>query len=68
MIKSKLIKNILVAKDNVAKEISAFTKGGKYAAGLASEGYNGGYRDALDDILLVINDIPPCKRREYWDV
>ena len=49
-------RKIRVAINNVSGEISNFSKrGGIFAGGLASEGYNGGYRDALFDILSDIS-------------
>jgi hypothetical protein len=36
-----------------------------YARGTASEGYAGGYRQALQDIILVMNGIQP-DTRDYW--
>ncbi len=39
---------------------------GFYAAGLAREGYNGGYWDALQDVLLLLNGIEPGKRGRFW--
>ena len=53
------------ARRKVNAEISDFAQGGKYAAGLASEGYAGGYRDALDDVTLLLNGVEP-HRRDYW--
>ena len=51
----------------VNEEISGFTwRGGIYAKGLASEGYNGGYRDALNDVLLALNGVKP-NRQNWWD-
>lgn len=35
-----------------------------FAPALASEGYDGGYRDALDDVLLALNGVWP--RRGFW--
>ena len=35
-------------------------------AGLASEGYAGGYRDALDDVLLALDGVPPQNRGRGW--
>jgi len=35
-----------------------------FSRGLSSEGYLGGYRDALDDIELVLNGVRPNRR---WD-
>lgn len=36
-----------------------------FSRGLASEGYAGGYRDALDDVLLALNGVTP-DRRGWW--
>ena len=36
-----------------------------YARGLSSEGYAGGYRDALYDIQLILNDVIP-DGRNWW--
>ena len=52
---------------NVSKEIKAFANQGFYAAGLASEGYNGGYRDALFDVLLILDGNSPCCKPEWWN-
>lgn len=58
-------KHILEALDKVNKEIEGFaSSGGKYARGLASEGCNGGYRDALYDVLLLMNGVVPYVR--WW--
>lgn len=61
-------------KDEVDKDISAFARSGDnygnglYARGLASEGYNGGYRDALADVMLAMRGIFPGNRgRDWWD-
>lgn len=52
---------------NVTKVISAnAARGGKYAGALASEGYDGGYRDAICDVILALNGITP-KRNGWWD-
>lgn len=37
-----------------------------YATGLASEGYVGGYRDALSDVILAMNGVRP-DRRGWWE-
>jgi hypothetical protein len=39
--------------------------GGKYARGLASEGYNGGYYQALQDVLLFMSGVRP-NRHSWW--
>lgn len=54
------------ALEKVGVEIAGNAKGGFYAAGLSSEGYAGGYRDALYDIILALNGQHPT-RRGYWD-
>lgn len=41
--------------------------GPNYAGALASEGYAGGYRDALMDVLLLIESKFVPQRRNYWD-
>jgi hypothetical protein len=66
-IKRKLYK----VYDNVSKEIADFSRNkdgqdGFYARGLASEGYNGGYRDAISDVLLALNGVNP-NRRFWWE-
>lgn len=58
-------KRIEAARKAVSRDINAHAGMGRYAAGLASEGYNGGYRDALDDVLLLLNGIVP-NRGGWW--
>jgi hypothetical protein len=54
-------------REHVTKQIAAFSSsGGLFAKGLASEGYNGGYRDALDDVLLALNGYRP-NRNGWWE-
>lgn len=53
----------------VAKRItlsirSSVVPGNKYSGGLASEGYQGGYRDALNDVLLFLGGTRP--HGEFW--
>ena len=55
-----------MARANVSHVISGQAAMGKYAAGLAGEGYNGGYRDALDDVLLALNGVTP-RRHGWWE-
>lgn len=58
--------------DHVNGEISLLSKGNStssnginYAGGLASEGYAGGYRDALADVGLALNGVQPNSR--FWN-
>ena len=60
-IKQKLKK----ARGKTERRIYAFAKKGFYEAGMASEGYAGGYRDALDDVLLALNGADNCNSR-FW--
>lgn len=64
---AKGIKRLIYkVRKSVDQEIEAFARsGGLYARGLASEGYKGGYRDALDDVLLALNGVSPNRRR-WW--
>lgn len=64
---AKGIKRMLVkVRKVVAGDISGFAqRGGLYAQGMAGEGYNGGYRDALDDVLLALNGVEP--NRGFWE-
>lgn len=50
----------------VRQEISGnASSGGRFAAGLAAEGYAGGYAQALRDVLLALNGVEPTTR-DYW--
>lgn len=53
-----------LALERVDKDISGFARQSPTAGGLASEGYNGGYRDALSDALQLLNGVTP--RRSFW--
>ncbi len=64
-------RKIAIARENVQKEMGLVVGIGiddrqGFSSGLSGEGYNGGYRDALDDILLVLNGVRP-NRRGFWD-
>lgn len=57
---------IAIARENVSDQIrkdraSAMGAIGKADAG---SGYNGGYRAALDDVLLALNGVKP--NRNWW--
>ena len=49
------------AKAQRAIELNS-ARSGIYAAGLASEGYDGGYRDAMSDALLILAGVEPQSR------
>lgn len=51
----------------VDQEIASFAEqdSGFYSGGLASEGYNGGYLQCLQDVLLALNGVVP-NRHSWW--
>lgn len=61
---TRIIQDVL---DQVYKEISEHSKDheGIYGKGTASEGYNGGYAQALSDVLLILNGVVPTHNR-WW--
>ncbi len=61
----ELIKVIQSAGKRVDFELADLAVGGKYARGVAREGYAGGYRRALSDVLLASHGVRPSTR-DYW--
>ncbi len=57
---SKVLKNV-----NYSMHLTAMD-GGFYTGPLVGEGYTGGYADAIMDVELALNGVPP-KRRNWWD-
>lgn len=69
--KRAVLKRLRLARDRVAAEITGHSAGKtgdelKYAGGLASEGYAGGYRQALDDVEAALLHGWPTDPRRYW--
>jgi len=59
-------RQIKIGLNAVNQEVADLQGNGSlYARGLASEGYAGGYRDALNDVLLLLNGVAPSTRG-YW--
>lgn len=65
-------RNLSEVLANIDIELSGLSRAGEpssrenlYARGLASEGYAGGYRDAISDVLLALNGVSPS-RRGWW--
>ena len=58
-------RNVSSALSRVLFEIKGMSHGSLYAGGLASEGYAGGYAQALRDVQLALNGIKP-QTRDYW--
>jgi len=68
MTKKQMQYRIKLAQQNVRIAIRNYIDGSIskfYASGLASEGYNGGYSDALSDMQLLLNNVIP-QRNEWW--
>ena len=59
----RIIKQVM---SKVDRDIAGYSSSGSlYARGLSREGYNGGYSEALSDVLLALNGVLP-KRRDWW--
>jgi len=57
----KLNRVIEAVNQSIHREIDADSI---YSRGLSGEGYDGGYRDAICDVLLALNGVQP--RRNLW--
>lgn len=58
---------IKLAISKVTDEIQdMYDAGSGLYSTLAGEGYSGGYRQALSDVLLVLNGVKP-NTRDYWN-
>ncbi|ABS14237.1 hypothetical protein I6H96_02560 [Brucella anthropi] len=64
--KRVVFKRIAAVREILKNEISANARGGKYASGLASEGFAGGYLMALDDVEAALTHGLPSDHRGYW--
>lgn len=66
-----IMRQLKLAMAHVVTDISAMAgrphdgPGPNYASGLASEGYSGGYQQALMDVDAALRGIPPSNSR-YW--
>ena len=52
--------------ERVNKEIAILASHDYIAAGLSCQGYAGGYRDALSDVILMLTGTRPT-RRDWWE-
>lgn len=64
MNKLSRINQVTRARKRVQAQIERDTHDNMYSRGLAGEGYKGGYRDALDDVILILNGATPY--RNFW--
>lgn len=65
MRKRDILKRIAAARAAVDRIIVGNAERGGYGAALSGEGYHGGYRAALDDIVLFLNGTTP-QRNGWW--
>lgn len=67
MNKRQLIKALRAAEDRISEQIALSAGSGERFAGpLSSEGYLGGYRQALSDVSLILADVPILDDRRIW--
>ena len=64
--KRGLLKAMRDVRKVVEGDIRALSQGGRYAAGLSTEGYTGGYLQALDDIDAMLRHGYPRDPNGYW--
>ncbi len=50
----------------VSREISNHASRGRIASALAGEGFDGGYRKAIADVMLALRGVTP--HTDYWRV
>ena len=62
-----LKKRLNIAIQNVIKMMKPDNPNSLYSRGLSSEGFWGGYAQALADIQLLSNDVEPNRNREIWN-
>lgn len=63
--KRAVLKKMEAVRAVIDKEIAGMGDG-LYARGLSTEGYAGGYRDALDDIRAALTHGCVADRRGWW--
>jgi hypothetical protein len=67
--KRVVLKRIAAVREVVQAEITSHSKSGDlYAHGLSTEGFAGGYLQALDDIDGAITHGYPSDHRGYWAI
>jgi hypothetical protein len=64
----ELKRRMRLVREAVNREVSAFAAHGGSAGGMASEGYAGGYLQALSDVELALADVPNNGRyARFWE-
>jgi hypothetical protein len=64
MARKTIKQRMKLALEKVNKDVAEFSEQNR-TAGLVSEGYDGGYRDALSDAILLLNGVVP-RRNNWW--
>jgi hypothetical protein len=59
-------RKMAIARASVRKEISRQAGHSRLASAMATEGFNGGYLKALDDVLLALNGNEP-QTNGWWN-
>ncbi len=67
MITKKQIAKVNDVNERVSGVIREDAQGSRVAAGLANEGFNGGYRTALNDVLLFLTSGCLPNTNRWWD-
>ena len=64
--KRSVLRLLPKVREQVLREIRCNAAGGGFAAGLSSEGYAGGYAEALSDVEAALTHGHPSDQRGYW--
>lgn len=64
--KRTVLRRIQIAKERVSEDIARHASRSKIAAGLSTEGFDGGYRQALYDVEAALTHGYPSGRTSYW--
>jgi hypothetical protein len=65
--KAKVLTRLEIVRANVQHEISMNAAEGFYAAGLSTEGYAGGYLQAINDVEAALRHGQVPHGRGYWE-
>ena len=60
-----ILKKLYKAREKVEQEISGHAKSSSLNGAVSGEGYSGGYRDAISDVILLLNGTTPNRRNYY---
>ena len=63
---ARSLKRIRGARENVSATIRGLRQGSHFAAGMANEGYAGGYYQALIDVEAILCGYPVSEKDSRW--